>query len=51
MQLGYETKKWNVFHFITDNWNKRIRAGLGANCYNYDGTTRVISLIGQLHLR
>lgn len=39
------------FYFITDNWNKRIRAGLGANCYNYDGTTRVIRFIGQLHLR
>lgn len=42
------------FYFITDNWNKRIRAGLGANCYYYDknkGTTRVISFIGQLHLR
>lgn len=45
------------FYFINliiRNWNKRIRAGLGANCYDYDknkGTTRVISLIGQLHLR
>lgn len=39
------------FYFITDNWNKRIRAGLGANFYENKGTTRVISLIGQLHLR
>lgn len=42
------------FSFITDNWNKRVRAGLGANSYDYDKnkeTTRVISLIGQLHLR
>lgn len=44
----------NGMFLFPDNWNKRIRAGLEANCYDYDKnkeTTRVISLIGQLHLR